>query len=177
MAGRTYMPRKSSSIVLKERSLVVIEFIAAITVPLLVGYLSGRFTQDSISVWYHLLDKPFFTPPDYVFAPVWTILYLFMGVSAFMVMRQGLDKDNVQYALSFFILQLMLNGIWSFMFFTMRSLFFAFVELVVLLGALLLTYMAFRRISVWAGYLLIPYIIWVIFAGALNLSIAILNHY
>lgn len=152
-----------------------IKLVVAILVCELIGISGSFFTASSIPIWYRGLNKPFFSPPNWLFAPVWTILYLMMGISAYLVWEKGLKKKKVKEALSFFALQLLLNFSWSFVFFGLRQPFSAFLNIITLWLAILITILKFNKISKPAGYLLIPYILWVSFASLLNLAIVILN--
>ena len=132
-------------------------------------------TQDSITNWYAQLQKPNFTPPDWVFGPAWTILYLLMAISVFLVWNKGLDYPKVKQALGLFLLQLALNGIWTPLFFGFHLIMAAFIEIILLWLAILATLLAFKRISYRASMLLLPYLIWVGYAAILNGSICYLN--
>jgi tryptophan-rich sensory protein len=131
--------------------------------------------MDSVSTWYADLSKPSFNPPDWAFGVVWPILYVMMGVSAFLVWRKGLSSEQAKVALGLFILQLVLNGIWTPIFFGLHMMGLALAEIILLWVAILMTIIAFWRISKPATYLLIPYILWVSFAIALNASLWHLN--
>jgi len=141
----------------------------------MAGFIGSFFTSRSIPIWYAGLNKPSFTPPNQLFAPVWTILYLLMGVSAFIIWRKGLHEQQVKVALSIFMVQLILNVFWSVIFFGLRLPFVAFVEIILLWVTILLTILHFRKVSVTAALLLMPYIIWVTFATLLNFSLWRLN--
>lgn len=141
----------------------------------LVGITSGLFTTSAIPGWYQTLNKPFFSPPNWVFGPVWTTLYFLMGVSAYLIWSKGLNKDKNKQAMSYFIIQLALNFSWSIVFFNLQSIALAFLIILGLLYFIYKTYQAFSKISSLAGKLLIPYLLWVSFASILNLSLLILN--
>ena len=142
---------------------------------LLTGFLGSFATMDSVKAWYVNLSRPSFTPPDWAFGVVWPILYVMMGVSAFLIWGKGLDKREVRTAMGLFILQLVLNGLWTPIFFGLHMIGFALVDIVLLWAAILITILAFRRISKTAAYLLVPYILWVSFAVALNGALWLLN--
>lgn len=152
-----------------------VQLILAITVPLAVGGLSGFATARGVASWYPTLAKPSFNPPAWVFGPTWTVLYILMGVALFLVWRQGLDTQGVRLALIAFGVQLMLNALWSILFFRMQSPGWAFAEIILLWIAIIATLWAFWRVLPAAGWLLVPYLAWVSFAGVLNGSIWILN--
>jgi len=132
-----------------------------------------------IDTWYASLNKPFFNPPSWVFAPAWIILYVMMGIAAFLVWKKAAGfgwKDNqIAVALIIFDIQLMLNLLWSVLFFGWQSPFFAFLEIILLWFAILVTILKFKKIEKRAAYLMIPYLLWVSFAAVLNYSIMVLN--
>lgn len=125
--------------------------------------------------WYPALAKPPFTPPAWVFAPAWTLLYLMMGVAAYLVWREGLSRPGARRALAVFLVQLALNGFWSIVFFGLRLPGLAFAEITLLWATIGLTALLFYRQSVAAGLLILPYWGWVTFAAVLNFSIWRLN--
>ncbi len=151
------------------------KLVIAVAVPLLVGGLSGFATARGVSDWYPTLIKPSFNPPEWVFGPVWTVLYISMGVAAFLVWREGLDGDGVRIALAVFAIQLALNGLWSILFFGMQSPVWALVEIALLWTAIGITVVLFWRIAPLPGALLLPYWAWVSFALLLNASLWWLN--
>ncbi|HBX66853.1 MAG: sensory protein TspO [Balneola sp.] len=140
-----------------------------------VGLAASTVTIPAISEWYVTLNKPSFNPPDWLFGPVWTLLYTLMGISAAAVWQAGTHKPEVVQALQFFGLQLLFNGLWSFLFFGLKNPTLAFTEIICLLILIIITFLKFKPIKYWASWLLIPYILWVAFASVLNLSIVILN--
>jgi tryptophan-rich sensory protein len=141
----------------------------------LAGMIGSFFTRPAVPTWYASLEKPFFTPPDWVFAPIWIILYILMGIAAFLVWRKGWQQKPNRSALILFGIQLILNALWSFIFFGLQSPLAGFIEISILLVAILLTIQSFLQISRIAGLLLIPYFLWVALASGLNLSIWVLN--
>jgi tryptophan-rich sensory protein len=149
-------------------------FVVALAVPLAVGVLSGLATARGVSEWYPGLAKPAFTPPDWLFGPAWTVLYLLMGLAAWLVWRRR-DEARVGVPLLLFTAQLLLNGLWSVLFFGLRSPGAAAVEILVLWVAIGVTIRAFHRVSVPAAVLLAPYWAWVTFAAILNLTIWMMN--
>jgi len=151
------------------------KLVIAIVVSELAGVIGSVFTISAIPTWYAALQKPSFSPPNWIFGPVWTTLYLLIGVAAFLVWRHGLERKEVKTALAIFGGQLVLNTLWSIIFFGLHNHFWAFIEIIVLWSAILWTIFAFYKISRPAAYLLLPYILWVSFAGYLNYSIWILN--
>jgi tryptophan-rich sensory protein len=153
----------------------IIKLLVAILACQIAGVVGSIFTAPSIPTWYATLGKPDFTPPNWVFAPVWTTLFVLMGVSAYLVWNKGLENKNVKMALLIFSIQLALNMLWSFLFFGLKSPLYAFFEILILWLVIMLTIVNFSRISKTASWLLIPYIIWVSFAAILNFSIVRLN--
>jgi tryptophan-rich sensory protein len=151
------------------------KILIAVLVCLGIGFFSGFATQSSIDTWYLTLNKPSFNPPDWIFAPVWTILYILMGIAAGIVWSKGYYHKWVKTAMYHFIFQLLFNGLWSIVFFGFRSPGLAFLVIIVLLVLILLTYKWFKIVSKTAAYLLIPYLVWVVFATILNFSIWQLN--
>ena len=153
----------------------ILKIVVLVAVCVTVGYLSGMVTRDSINTWYPTLEKPFFNPPNWIFAPVWTALYIMMGIAAGLVWGSGADTKLVRKGLGFFAIQFGLNALWSYLFFGLHNPLLALIEIVLLLLMIYETYVAFRKIDKAAGYLFIPYIAWVSFATLLNASIWYLN--
>lgn len=143
---------------------------------LAVGYFSGMITREAITTWYPTLVKPSFNPPNWVFAPVWTLLYAMMGVAAGIIWNQmETDRTIVKKALQFFAIQLALNAVWSYLFFGLKNPMLALLEIALLWLMIYETYLKFVKINKIAGYLLLPYLAWVSFASVLNASIFWLN--
>lgn len=140
----------------------------------MAGLLGIPFTDRAIGGWYDGLDKPAFNPPSWVFGPVWTALYVLIGVAAWRIWRQHADADR-EVALSWWAIQLVLNAAWTPLFFGARAPWVALVEIVVLWVAIVITTMRFRRIDTVAAVLMVPYLAWVSFATVLNASIAWMN--
>jgi len=140
----------------------------------LAGVLGSFFTSPAIPTWYKTLKKPFFTPPDWIFGPVWISLFILIGISLFMIWRRQ-DRPRFKLTLVFFLIQLILNILWSVAFFGLRSPLLGLVDIVLLWVAIVLTIQHCLRITRTAGLLLLPYIIWVSFAAFLNFSLWILN--
>jgi translocator protein len=150
--------------------------LVVVTICLAVGYGSGIVTQSSITSWYPTLVKPSFNPPNWIFAPVWTLLYIMMGVAAGLVWNsRNANKPLADKALRFFALQLALNALWSYLFFGFRNPMLAAIEIVLLWLMIFETYSQFAKINTLAGYLLLPYLAWVSFASVLTASIWWLN--
>lgn len=149
------------------------KLIASIILCLVIGALGSVLTVSAIPTWYATLNKPFFSPPNYVFAPVWTTLYVLMGISLYLLWT---SKKNVKdKAIKLFFIQLMLNLFWSIIFFGMHNIPLAFAEIIALWIFIFLTIRQTLLISKTSAYLLYPYLVWVSFALVLNLFLATLN--
>lgn len=137
------------------------------------GIVGSFFTVSAIPTWYATLNKPSFSPPNWVFGPVWTVLYILMGISLYLV---WISKSKAkQHALNLFFVQLGLNALWSIVFFGLHSPFLALLTIIVLWAMIILTMRAFLKINKISGWLLVPYLVWVSFATYLNYSIWALN--
>lgn len=148
--------------------------IVCIAIPLIAGGISGFLTSDSTQV-FQQLNKPPLTPPGTLFPIVWTILYVLMGLASYLILSSGQNRNDIQKALIVYAIQLAVNVLWPVFFFRFEWYLFSFVWLLLLWGLILVTFVLFSRISKPASYLLIPYILWVTFAGYLNFSIYLLN--
>lgn len=155
--------------------LKIIPLMISIGVCFLAAAIGSAFTTGAIDTWYATLNKPFFSPPNWVFGSVWTMLYLLMGISLYLVWVSKAQQKAKRLAMTFFFIQLGLNALWSILFFGLKSPSAAFIGIVLLWLTIFLTIRNFLRISKVAGWLLIPYIAWVSFASVLNLAIIILN--
>ena len=153
----------------------VIKLAVSIVACQCAGLIGSVFTTPAIPTWYATLQKPFFNPPNWLFAPAWVTLYLLMGIAAFLIWRQGLGQKGVRAALIIFLVQLVLNALWSVVFFGLQSPLYGVVVILALWVAILLTILSFFRLSTAAGVLLLPYILWVSFAAVLNVAILVLN--
>lgn len=142
---------------------------------LLVGILGGLFTYPSIPTWYATLNKPFFTPPNWVFGPVWTTLYILMGIAIYLIWTEKKKANEKKEAINYFFAQLLCNFLWSVSFFSLQNPLMAVVIIFLLLGSLGMTIKMFYPINKNAAYLLVPYILWVSFASLLNIAVALLN--
>ena len=148
----------------------------AVIVCLTVGYSSSTVTKTGVETWYPTLIKPAFNPPNWVFMPVWTLLFVLMGIAAGLVWDKIKEQNiEVKKALGFFLIQLALNAIWSYLFFGLKNPMLALIEIALLWLMIYETYLKFIKINKIAGYLLIPYMVWVGFAAILNASIWWLN--
>jgi len=154
---------------------IAIRFVICLALTFCAPLIASLFTRQAITDWYVHLNKPFFTPPDWLFGPVWTVLYFLMAVSALLVWNKGLSNPLVKIALCLYLLQLVLNGLWMPVFFGLKMPLLAFCEIVLLWSAIILTILAFYRVSIAAALLLFPYIAWTSFAAVLNFSLWLLN--
>ncbi len=150
-------------------------FLACVALPLLVGYLGSLLTNPSIPTWYAALNKPSFNPPNATFAIVWTILFILMGVASFLILKDGQKNRYFRAAWLSYVAQLFLNIYWSFLFFYIQNPPLAFYAAISLWSMVFVNIYYFYQIKKTAAYLLIPYIVWVTFATALNYSIWLLN--
>jgi len=153
----------------------ILKLVVAVLLCQAAGILGSLATAPAIPGWYKGLAKPSFTPPNWLFGPAWITLYLLMGIALFLVWRQGLDRPGVKAALALFFIQLGLNALWSWLFFGWHQLGLAFAEIVLLWVVILLVTIKFFALSRAAGWLLVPYLLWVMFASVLNFSLWRLN--
>ncbi len=147
-----------------------VALLAFVSACLAAAALSALWTNSSVETWYSSLRKPSWSPPDWVFGPVWTCLYVMMAFAAWLVWRKK-GWRGARWSLSLFVVQLILNAVWSPLFFSYRSPGLAFADIVLLWLAIVATALAFYRASSLAAALLMPYLAWVTFAGALNWAI------
>lgn len=152
-----------------------IKLIGAILVCQLAGIVGSLFTSNNIETWYAFINKPFLAPPNWVFAPVWTLLFLLMGVSLYLIISQKKKNKNTKKALLIFSAQLVLNIFWSIMFFSWHEILPAFAEMISLWLMIAATMLIFYKINKTAAYLLVPYILWVSFALILNFGFVVAN--
>ena len=154
----------------------ITRILSVVVTCLVIGYFSGIVTRSAITDWYPTLVKPSFNPPNWIFAPVWSLLYVMMGVAAGLVWnRLEFEKEAVKKALIFFAIQLALNALWSYLFFGLHNPMLAGLEIIILWLMIYETYVQFGKINKIAGYLFLPYLAWVSFAAVLNASIWWLN--
>jgi translocator protein len=152
----------------------IIKLLISLALPLTIGAIAGIFTAQEVPEWYALLNKPSFNPPNWIFGPVWTTLYLIMGISLFLIWKlESSTKRNL--AISVFFLQLILNFGWSFCFFYFHLIGIALIEIVVLWISIVSMLIMFYKNRSSAAYLNIPYLLWVTFASILNTAYFILN--
>ena len=149
--------------------------VLCIALPLIAGFIGAVFTLPAIPGWYAGIQKPVFTPPSWVFGPAWTILYLLMGISLWIVISEGWGSHDGKMGVVLFFIQLAANVGWSVLFFGMHLFAAAFVEVLLLLCLIAATMAIFLRISRTAGLLLVPYLCWTAFASLLTGMIWVLN--
>jgi len=142
---------------------------------ILIGSIGSIFTTPSIGTWYDSINKPSFTPPNWLFGPVWIALFTLMGIALYLVLEKGWKKKKVKKAVTIFGIQFFFNVLWSVLFFGLRQPFYALIEILALWVTIALTIITFYRIDKRAGWILLPYIIWVSIATLLNFYVWILN--
>ncbi len=146
-----------------------------------VGIVGSVFTIRSVNNWYAHLNKPFFSPPNWLFGPVWIILYLLMGIAVYMIwsfenpQHKGLNQEYVGFALILFWIHLFFNAIWSVLFFGLHNIFLAFIDIIIIWSLIIFLIWNFAKIKKSAAWLLTPYLLWVSFATVLNFSLLLLN--
>jgi translocator protein len=151
-----------------------LKFIISLLLPLIVGGISGWITADGIKTWYQTIQKPFFNPPNWIFAPVWTTLYILMGISIFLIWISP-RGENQKNAILIFLVQLGLNFFWSILFFKFHLIGWALIEIILMWFFILLMIIHFKRIKPIAAYMNYPYLAWVSFATILNAAFYWLN--
>lgn len=151
-----------------------LKLLGCIFLTLSVGGVSGVATASGIDNWFVSLNKPFFNPPNYLFGPVWTILYILMGISFFLILQSPI-KELKRNAIFIFAIQLSLNFLWSFLFFKFQLIGLAFIEIILIWLSILTMIITFYKIDRIAALLQIPYLLWVSFASVLNGAIWWLN--
>lgn len=153
----------------------ILKLIGIIIVCQVFGSLGSIFTIPNIPTWYAGLVKPFFNPPNWLFAPAWTTLFFLMAIAIYLVLETKAKKEIKEKAIIFFIIQFFFNFLWSLLFFGLRNPLLGFIGIIILLPLIIITTIFFYQINKKAAYLMIPYIVWVSFATILNFSIMILN--
>jgi len=152
----------------------VIKLIVSIAVPLLAGGVGAVVTTPAISTWYVTLNKPWFTPPGWLFGPVWTLLYILMGLALFLVWRSPKSRTR-DIGIALFAVQLAVNVFWSFAFFGLENTLYGVLTIIPLWVLIAATIFQFYKVSKGAAFLMVPYILWVSIATALNTSVYLLN--
>jgi benzodiazapine receptor len=153
----------------------LIPFFICLVIPLAIGVLGSFLTMESVKTWYTTLNKPTFNPPNQIFGPVWSTLYLLMGISSYVVWKRRKIVSGYNWAILVYVLQLLLNLMWSYLFFYEHRIGLSLIEIIILLITIICNAILFYRIKKIAGLLFIPYILWVSFASYLTYSIFILN--
>ncbi len=141
----------------------------------MVGYLSSFATRSSVNTWYKYLNKPFFNPPDWIFMPVWILLYFLMGIAFGIFFSYSYKKKTQSLGVIAFFFQLFFNGMWSFAFFGFKNIFLGLATILILLASIIFCISEFKKVNIFSSYLMIPYLFWVCFASILNISIFIMN--
>lgn len=149
--------------------------IGTVLLSLSAGAIGSIATAANVTGWYQTINRPWFTPPGWLFGPAWTTLYILMGISLFLILREGWERRDVRIATGIFALQLFVNALWSFLFFGIPSPLLGLICILILWCLIFWMIITFSRISKTAAYLNIPYIAWVSFATLLNASIYLLN--
>lgn len=152
----------------------IIKLIVSLFLPLCVGVVAGMFTSQAVPTWYATLNRPFFNPPNWVFGPVWTTLYILLGISFFLIWKEEATKAR-DLAIKVFLIQMLLNFAWSFIFFYFNLIGAALIEIILLWISIALMIYLFYKIKRFAAYLNIPYFLWVSFATILNAGYYFLN--
>ena len=140
-----------------------------------VGYVSSFATRSSVNTWYKYLNKPLFNPPDWIFMPVWILLYFLMGIAFGIFFSYSYEKKAQRLGSIAFFLQLFFNGMWSFAFFGLKNIFLGLVTILILLASIIFCIREFKKVNIFSSYLMFPYFLWVCFASILNISIFIMN--
>ena len=151
------------------------KFIISILLPMIIGGISGSFTSASINTWYVTLNKPWFNPPNWIFAPVWTLLYLIMGIAFYIIWKSEAVNAVKQTAVILFAAQLLANFLWSLIFFYLKQPGWAMLDIILMWILIVATIFSFGKISSTAAWLMLPYICWVSFAMILNFYLWKLN--
>ena len=152
----------------------IIKLIISILLPLSVGAIAGMFTSQAVPTWYASLNRPFFSPPNWVFGPVWTTLYILLGISFFLIWKEEATKAR-DLAIKVFLIQMLLNFAWSFIFFYFNLIGAALIEIILLWISIVLMIYLFYKIKPFSAYLNFPYLLWVSFATILNAGYYFLN--
>jgi len=152
-----------------------IAFLINLALTLSVGYLGMLFTQEAVNTWYTTLAKPTFNPPNWIFAPVWTLIFILMALAASIIWQKRTSITHFPRTSAVYLIQLVLNVLWSFLFFYRHEIGMALIEILILLAVVIVNARVFYKIDKTAGLLFLPYILWLAFATVLNYNIFILN--
>lgn len=153
---------------------IILKLFVSLALPLVLGSIAGLYTAEAVPNWFETLNRPSFSPPNWVFGPVWTVLYILMGFSLFLIWKQPPGSER-NIAIIVFLFQLSLNFGWSFIFFYFNMIGFALIEIIILWIFILIMLVLFHKIKPMAAYINIPYLLWVSFATVLNAGYYILN--
>jgi tryptophan-rich sensory protein len=153
----------------------IIKLFSAVLICLGAGFVGSFFTTPEIATWYQTINKPIWNPPSWLFGPVWTTLFILMGIALFLIWQKAAHSKSAHRAVVFFLVHLLFNIFWSVAFFNLHSPFYAFIAIIVLWLMIFTLMLWFFRLDKKAGALLIPYLFWVSFAGYLNYTIWQLN--
>lgn len=153
----------------------IVPFIVNLLIPIVGGFITWYLNKESITYYSNNINKVFFTPPSIVFSIVWSLLYVLMGIAAYRVYIKSKEEDIENNAYFYYLIQLIFNFLWSFIFFTFRLYGISFIWLIILLIFVIITFIKFIKIDKISGFLFIPYIIWIIYAGVLNYFVWLLN--
>lgn len=152
-----------------------VTLIAIVLASIIAGSIGSLVTITGPGSWFSLLVKPVFQPPNWIFGPMWTLLFILMGIAAYLIWERGMEKPEVRFALLIFCIQFVFNILWSLLFFGIQSPLLGLLDIIILWWLILATIMTFYRVRKSAAYFLIPYIAWVSFATILNATIVLLN--
>lgn len=152
-----------------------LEIVGSILVCQTAGFIGAFFTASNVPTWYTTIKKPVFNPPNWIFGPVWITLYCLMGIALYLIWVKRGEHPQANFGVYLFLAHLVLNALWSVIFFGMHKICWAFVEIIILWAMILVLMLLFSKIDKRATYLLIPYFLWVSFASVLNYSICMLN--
>jgi benzodiazapine receptor len=168
---------KSATMQVTEKRFQAVPFFISILIPMVFGAVGGLITVRSVNTWYPGIAKPSFNPPDWLFGPVWSTLFVLIGIASYLVWRKRAQIAHFSRTIAIYLIQLILNLAWSFLFFYTHLIGAALIEIITLLVVILINGMVFYRIDKTAGLLFIPYFLWVGFASILNYHIFILNQF
>ena len=159
----------------KDKTILAVKLLSSLAACQAAGLIGAVFTMPAVNTWYLTLNKPFFNPPNSIFGPVWTVLFIAMGIALFLVWVKNEHKKEKRLAIILFFIQLLFNMLWSVVFFGLHSPFLGVLIILILLALIIATAIRFYKLSETAGMLMIPYILWVSFASILNIAIWVLN--
>ncbi len=159
----------------KTQKFQFIPFVICLAIPLIVGFIGSQLTMGSINGWYTTITKPSFNPPNWIFGPVWTTIFILMGIASYRVWTKRNQAKGFRSAVGIYLLQLVFNIMWSLIFFNLHQIGLAFVEIIILIMLVIANALIFYRFDKLAGWLFLPYLLWASFACYLNYIIFTLN--